>query len=211
MYGALALAPVAAILLLLLVLANLQDGVVFQQRYLPVVNPLEEGAAFALLGLFLLARFSRRFLPSPLVKYHAWAPVVLAALAFWWLNGGLMRALAWYGEVAWSMETLWHSRLIQTCFALFWMLTALIMMLLATRRRSRQEWLCGAVLLGIVIVKLMLVDSARGGGLARAIALSAWRSWYLSSGISHRYRPKQEKKMKWIKAVVWSALLSVAW
>ncbi|WP_339024941.1 DUF2339 domain-containing protein [Citrobacter koseri] len=170
LYGALALAPVAAILLLLLVLANLQDGVVFQQRYLPVVNPLEEGAAFALLGLFLLARFSRRFLPSPLAKYRAWAPVVLAALAFWWLNGGLMRALAWYGEVAWSMETLWHSRLIQTCFALFWMLTALVMMLLATRRRSRREWLCGAVLLGIVIVKLMLVDSARGGGLARAIA-----------------------------------------
>ncbi|MBA1681318.1 DUF2339 domain-containing protein, partial [Escherichia coli] len=30
-------------------------------------------------------------------------------------------------------------------------------------------WLCGSVLLGIVIVKLMLVDSARGGGLARAV------------------------------------------
>ena len=35
---------------------------------------------------------------------------------------------------------------------------------------SRREWLCGAALLGIVIVKLMLVDSAGGGGLARAIA-----------------------------------------
>ncbi|WP_149012249.1 DUF2339 domain-containing protein, partial [Escherichia coli] len=85
------------------------------------------------------------------------------------LNGILLRALAWYGEVPWSAETLWHSRLIQTCFALFWMLAALVVMLRATRRCSRREWLCGSVLLGIVIVKLMLVDSARGGGLARAV------------------------------------------
>lgn len=47
-----------------------------------------------------------------------------------------------------------------TCFALFWMLAALVVMLRATRRCSRREWLCGSVLLGIVIVKLMLVDSA---------------------------------------------------
>lgn len=78
--------------------------------------------------------------------------------------------IVWYGEVAWRVDALWDSRLIQTCFALFWMLAALVVMLRATRRRSRREWLCGAVLLGIVIVKLMLVDSAGGGGLARAVA-----------------------------------------
>ena len=87
-----------------------------------------------------------------------------------WLNGLLLRALAWYGEVAWNIEALWHSRLIQTTFALVWTLAALAVMLRATRRHSRREWLCGAALLGVVIVKLMLVDSARGGGLARAVA-----------------------------------------
>ena len=96
--------------------------------------------------------------------------VALLALGFWWLNGLLLRALAWYGEVAWNIEALWHSRLIQTTFALVWTLAALAVMLRATRRYSRREWLCGAALLGVVIVKLMLVDSARGGGLARAVA-----------------------------------------
>lgn len=127
------------------------------------------GGRFALLGLIVFYRVSQRFFPVQISVCRPWPLIALLALSFWWLNGILLRALAWYGEVPWSAETLWHSRLIQTCFALFWMLAALVVMLRATRRCSRREWLCGSVLLGIVIVKLMLVDSARGGGLARAV------------------------------------------
>lgn len=170
LYAVQAMVPVAVALAGLLALANLQDGVVYRQAYLPLVNPLEEGAAFALLGLVALYRAARRYFPATLSLCQPWPVVALMALAFWWLNGVLLRALAWYGEVAWELESLWHSRLIQTCFALFWMLSALVMMLHATRQASRREWLCGAVLLGLVIVKLMLVDSAGGGGLARAVA-----------------------------------------
>ena len=34
------------------------------------------------------------------------------------------------------MESLWHSRLIQTTFALFWMFCALVVMIRATRQAS---------------------------------------------------------------------------
>lgn len=170
LYACQALIPVAATLAVLLVMTNLQDGVVYRQTYLPLINPLEEGAAFALLGLMVFYRASLRFFPVQLSVCRPWPVVAMVALGFWWLNGMLLRALAWYGDVAWNMASLWDSRLIQTCFALFWMLVALVVMLRATRYRSRREWLCGAVLLGIVIVKLMLVDSAGGGGLARAVA-----------------------------------------
>ncbi|AGB79384.1 putative membrane protein [Enterobacteriaceae bacterium strain FGI 57] len=163
MYGSVAVVPVVALLLGLLVLSNVQSGVVYHQLYLPLINPLEEGAAFALLGLYVAERAVRQYLPS------TWR-VALAGLAFWWLNGMLMRALAWYGDVAWDFSALWQSRLIQTTFALFWMLIALIIMIRATRNVSRKMWLCGAALLGVVIIKLMLVDSAGGGGLARAVA-----------------------------------------
>lgn len=170
LYSVQAMVPVALVLVGLLVLTNLQDGVVYRQTYLPLLNPLEEGAAFALLGLVVFYRVSERYFPVLLSVCRPWPVVALMALGFWWLNGLLLRALSWYGEVAWNVHALWDSRLIQTCFALFWMLAALVMMLQATRRRSRQGWLCGAVLLGIVIIKLMLVDSAGGGGLARAVA-----------------------------------------
>lgn len=152
LYSVQAMVPVVLVLVGLLVLTNLQDGVVYRQAYLPLLNPLEEGAAFALLGLVVFYRASERYFPAQLSVCRPWPVVALMALSFWWLNGVLLRALSWYGEVAWRVHTLWDSRLIQTCFALFWMLAALVVMLWATRRRSRREWLCGAVLLGIVIV-----------------------------------------------------------
>ncbi len=169
-YGALAAAPLVPVLLMLLVLANLHHGTAVGWRYLPLVNPLEEGAAFALLALYVQARWCARALPTFAAEINKWVPLALAALAFWWLNGALMRTLAWYGEITWTADALWASRLVQTTFALFWMLVALLVMVRATRQHSRQHWLYGAGLLGVVIVKLMLVDSAHGGGLARAIA-----------------------------------------
>ncbi|CAM8678075.1 DUF2339 domain-containing protein [Kluyvera sp. M-M157-B] len=194
LYASQAMIPVALALVILLVLTNLQDGVVYRQSWLPLVNPLEEGAAFALLGLIVFYRVSQRDFPAPLSLCRPWPLVALLSLSFWWLNGILLRSLAWYGEVAWNVEALWHSRLIQTCFALFWMLGALIVMLRATRRRSRREWLCGAVLLGIVIVKLMLVDSARGGGLARAVAFIGVAILVLIVGYFSPLPPKEETK-----------------
>lgn len=170
LYACLAVIPVVMALVVLLVVTNFQDGVVYRQTWLPLVNPLEEGAAFALLGLVVFYRVVDRHYPASLAQSRPWPAVVLMALGFWWLNGALLRALAWYGEVAWNMESLWHSRLIQTTFALFWMFCALVVMIRATRQASRQQWLAGAVLLGVVMLKLMLVDSAGGGGLARAVA-----------------------------------------
>ncbi|SUX75227.1 Predicted membrane protein [Citrobacter freundii] len=88
------------------------------------------------------------------------------------------------------------------------MLAALVVMLWATRRRSRREWLCGAVLLGIVIVKLMLVDSAGGGGLARAVAFIGVAILVLIIGYFFTITAQSwRRKMKWMKAVLWSALL----
>ena len=170
LYACLAPIPAVVALLVLLVVTNFQDGVVYRQTWLPLVNPLEEGAAFALLGLVVFYRAVDRYYPAWLAQARPWPAVAIMAFGFWWLNGALMRALAWYGDVAWNMASLWDSRLIQTSFALFWMLSALVVMIHATRRASRQEWVCGAALLGVVMVKLMLVDSAGGGGLSRAVA-----------------------------------------
>lgn len=169
-YGTLALAPMGLFLLVMLLLTNIDDGVVMGQGYRPLLNPLEEGAAFALMALLALARLCARYCPAQGREIHKRVPLLLAGLAFWWLNGLLLRSLAWYGGIDWSISALWSSRLVQTCFALFWMLVALLVMLRAARQLSRREWLCGAALLGVVIVKLMLVDSAGGGGLARAVA-----------------------------------------
>ncbi|WP_039056269.1 DUF2339 domain-containing protein [Enterobacter sp. Bisph1] len=170
LYGALGLLPLVPLLLCLLVFGNFSDGVVMGMHYLPLVNPLEEGAAFALLGLWWYSRFSAAHFQAIAPQLWRAAPWGLAALAFWWINGALLRLLACYADVPWETQSLWQSRLIQTCFALFWMLIALVVMIRATRHNARQQWIGGSVLLGVVLLKLMLVDSAGGGGLSRAIA-----------------------------------------
>ena len=164
------LLPLAPGLLLLLALANLMDGVMTTWPYLPLINPLELGAGFGLLALISAWRLLLRYRVAPLRQTQPWASWVWLALLFWWGNGLVLRSLAWYGALPWQADALWNARLVQTAFALLWMLLALLVMLRATRRRARQSWFCGAGLLGVVIVKLMLVDSAGGGGLARAVA-----------------------------------------
>ncbi|MBW7983662.1 DUF2339 domain-containing protein [Enterobacillus tribolii] len=170
LYGALGLAPLAPFALLFLVMGNLHDGVMIDWRYLPLINPLEEGAMFVLLALIFWGRFLRRTYAEAEPWLTRALPLFVAAMLFWWGNGMILRALSYYADISWRVYALWPSRLVQTTFALLWMLAALVVMLWSTRHRSRQGWFSGAALLGIVIVKLMLVDSARGGGLARAVA-----------------------------------------
>ncbi|ALB61883.1 FIG00553268: hypothetical protein [Cronobacter condimenti 1330] len=170
LYGGPGLAPVAPVLGLLLLVDNLMDGVAIHWPYLPLINPLELGAGFGLMALLVWWRLLIRFWASRLQQVQPWAPLAWFALLFWWGNGLVLRTLAWAGDIPWQTDALWTSRLVQTTFALLWMLLALLVMVSATRKGARQAWFCGAGLLGVVIVKLMLVDSAGGGGLARAVA-----------------------------------------
>ncbi len=97
LYTCLAPIPVVVALLVLLVVTNFEDGVVYRQTWLPLVNPLEEGAAFALLGLVVFYRAVDRYYPALLAQARPWPAVAIMAFGFWWLNGALMRALAGMG------------------------------------------------------------------------------------------------------------------
>ncbi|MFA9439203.1 DUF2339 domain-containing protein [Uliginosibacterium sp. sgz301328] len=161
------LAPTLPVAVLLLVIGNFFDGQLPNWQYVPLLNPLEESAAFSLL---MLALWRVHVLRHWDARWRVPTAALISVLAVWWLNGALVRALAYYGGVEWDGEALWDSRLIQTTLALVWTIAALALMLLAKRRASRPAWMAGAGVLAVVVVKLFLVDSARGGGLARAVA-----------------------------------------
>ncbi|MCW8114131.1 hypothetical protein [Yersinia intermedia] len=63
-------------------------------------------------------------------------PLFTAAALFLWGNGLILRALAYYADITWWADTLWGSCLVQTTFALVWMLTSLFVMLWSTRHRQ---------------------------------------------------------------------------
>ncbi|PWC12857.1 DUF2339 domain-containing protein [Brenneria roseae subsp. americana] len=173
LYNQTGLVPLVATLFTLLANANLLDGQIqwgsLTWPYVPFLNPLEISL---FLGVTALALWYRRAI-SASAQSSAWKSrcrLALWGLIIWLLNGLLLRALAWYAQIPWSVDWLWDSRLVQTTFALLWTLAALVCMVWSTRRQQRGGWIMGALLLALTIIKLFLVDSAGGGGLARAIA-----------------------------------------
>jgi uncharacterized membrane protein len=165
-YWVWAVLPPLAVGTIQLGLANLLDGRSPGWPYVPLINPIELAAAFMLLmGVVWRRAIGRLVGPDASVLN-----ILLVAGLVWWINGLLLRTLASVGRVPWAPQALWDSAFLQTSMALAWTVAALVCMALAHRRSHRQAWFVGAGALAVVVVKLFLVDSARGGGLARAVA-----------------------------------------
>ncbi len=58
----------------------------------------------------------------------------------------------------------------QTALSILWTLVGVLMTVLASRRQWRKLWLAGSVLLGIVVLKLFLVDLSQLSSLARILS-----------------------------------------
>jgi uncharacterized membrane protein len=139
--------------------------------YIPLLNPLDLGQLLSLLALIRYWRFLKAVDSpgSPRIDKRVPLPA-LATLAFIWLNALLLRTLHhWFG-VAFNLEDLMASTLVQTCLSLFWTVLALTVMLIAGRKRERIVWLVGAALLAVVIAKLFLIDLSRIGSVERIIS-----------------------------------------
>jgi uncharacterized membrane protein len=139
--------------------------------YVPLLNPLDLAQAFVLLILFRYWRFLRIVHYTEFARIDPRLPMpALAALAFIWLNAGLLRTLhQWFG-VPFGLEQIMASTLVQTSLSMFWATLALVTMLVATRKRYRLTWLVGAVLLAVVIAKLFLIDLSRTGSVERIVS-----------------------------------------
>ncbi|WP_028311082.1 DUF2339 domain-containing protein [Derxia gummosa] len=105
--------------------------------------------------------------PSPLLGLP---PVLLALAAFLDLNTMWLRIAHHLAGVPWTHEALFHSPLVQLGYALLWTVLAFVLMLSARRGASRALWLCGAGLLGLVVLKLFVVDLANAGSGERIAA-----------------------------------------
>lgn len=145
--------------------------------YLPVINPLELTVLFILLVLaswVLSCRKGVSVLPRVIPqKLLYW---LVAALGFLWLNGVVARGVHYYSGVPYYSESLYQSVIFQAAIAALWSLIALTATVWATRSGNRIVWGCGAALLGLVVVKLFVVDLSGTGTVARIVS-------FLSVGI----------------------------
>jgi uncharacterized membrane protein len=139
----------------------LYDGYSTGLSYLPVLNLYE---LFAIGGLLTLVRVSRN------ASFDNESPGKLQLLGFLFANSILSRILSNFFHADFSFGFAWHSAIAATTYSIVWSLAALAAMWIASRIARRSLWIVGAGLLGVVAIKLILIDQAQVGTLARIVS-----------------------------------------
>lgn len=134
--------------------------------YVPLLNPLDIGAMFVVLALTMWLYRTRRFIEFPPEGTVA----ALGLVVFVWLNAVLFRTLHHFAGIRYTLAAMHSSTLAQAAVSIFWTALAFVLMLVAKRSQSRQLWVAGAALLGVVVVKLFIVDLSGTGTVARIVS-----------------------------------------
>lgn len=188
--------PILGLLALSLIFANFNDGTESGIKFIPLFNLMD---LMGIVGIWVGYKFTSVIKQSPkyqlLLKNNL--PLVnyiIPAMIFWWANGILLRGLVFATDIDWSSYAIINSKVIQTVLAIIWAITALVTMVMATRKKSRSQWFIGGVLLAVVIAKLFLIDTSLSSGLLRALAFIGVAILILLIGYFSPLPPKKQSE-----------------
>ncbi len=133
----------------------LAEGRATPLPYIPVFNPLE--LAQLLLLLLLLNWYRQASIEGTATLSAEQRARMLALLGFLLLTSITLRSVHFFTNAPWS-EALFDSTIAQAGLSVVWSLAGIIAMVIGARRGSRGVWIGGASLMGVVIVKLILID-----------------------------------------------------
>lgn len=143
------------------VVGNFLPGNSAPLPFVPVLNPLELSL---LLGLVMTAAALRAQAAPPRLGRLAWAGAALFMLTL-----SVLRACHHLAGLPWSQALLGET-LAQTSLTVAWCLAGVTAWILGSRRRDRPLWWLGAALLGVVLLKLLLVDRQFVGNIAGIVS-----------------------------------------
>jgi uncharacterized membrane protein len=138
--------------------------------YVPIANPVDLALAACFFAFWLWARelraqSSQLTLLDPGMLSMLY-PLLGCAMFFAW-NGLLARAVHHYAGVVFDPDELWRSTPLQVAMSISGSVLGLGATALASRRGLRGIWIIGAVLLGVVVVKLFTIDLVRLSTVAK--------------------------------------------
>jgi uncharacterized membrane protein len=194
-YLGLAILPLAVWSLLWAVMTAFSSrGDSWPFTWLPVVNQLDL-AMLAAIGLPMIwvrtLQQDWRFRELILTLRPIYM-TIFTAVIFIWINSVLGRTLHYWGGVPLNADAMLHSPLAQASFSIFWSLLALVSMMYAVHKSLRSIWITGASLLGVVVLKLFMVDLAGHGTVARIVSFVAVGLLLLVIGWFAPVPPKEE-------------------
>jgi uncharacterized membrane protein len=140
------------VLTLLLAVSWVSDGDPSPWTYLPVLNPQEIVQIGILFALYLTQKRSE----LPVETKSIWRMGILT-LAFISLSCATLRAVHYWNDVPWTAALAWNPSA-QSALAIVWSVVGIAAMLLGSARKERALWVGGAAVMGLVVLKLLLID-----------------------------------------------------
>ncbi len=128
--------------------------------YLPLLNPLE---LLLLVTMWLGASWLGGTVAPPTWRQRR--GIVLGAIGTAFVTSATLRAVHQLGHVSWNGQALFDSSLAQMALTLVWSVFGLLAWVWGSRRGQRLVWLAGAVAMGVVLAKLLLIDRGHLGNL----------------------------------------------
>ncbi|WP_296210191.1 DUF2339 domain-containing protein [Psychrobacter sp. UBA3480] len=196
------------IALLWVVLTNWSyDGVIWGLSYFPLFNLYDITSWLTLSVGFSLYYISQRRHSEIVIESGATAKskhvfnaesllIVLGLISFWLISSMLVRTLhAFIGTPLWNdyQGGAWQSEQVQTGLTILWTLLALVATIMASRYWQRALWFMGIGLLGIVVLKLVLVDLSQTEAIWRVISFLGAGSLILLIGYLAPLPPTHEE------------------
>ena len=165
--------PVMMLNLLWLVFISLDSYSAQHYYLLPILNYTDMASLLMLIGVMWCV-YQYDLSATPLMEWGFKVTSVLIGLLA--LSSVVVRAMHHYlGTPLWG-GAIWSNGDVQLSLTLLWVILAFILMTFSSRRHIRQIWFVGAALLGIVVLKLLLLDLSQSGTLTRVIS-------FIGSGI----------------------------
>ena len=132
--------------------------------YIPLLNPIElfQLAFLLVAGRWLLGRNRSEAPLAPLIAVAGFVFVTLAGL----------RAVHHYTGADWSPALL-DDRVAQATLTVLWSVLGVAAWIIGSRRMRWGVWLCGAILMGVVLAKLVLIDRQYFGNVSGIVSFMA--------------------------------------
>ena len=160
--------------------------------WLPLFNPLEliQLAALAL-GLAWW-RAHRSHVPRAVLG-------TLAVVAFVWITFATLRGAHHWGGAPWSPSMLGQT-VVQTALTVVWSVLGVLGWIFGSRRGDRVLWAAGAALMGVVLIKLILIDRDHLGNLLGIVSFLAYGLLCTAVGYFAPAPPKADSRKQEMSA-----------
>ena len=147
--------------------------------FLPILNPID---IFATAAVILLLRWKREMVAELSADSDSLTPAIGSLLNLaatpWFpalsvagvaaLTMSAARTVHHWADVPFDLRSLVYSTELQVALSILWAATALAAMVVGVRAADRRIWIVGASWMGVVVIKLFLIDLASLAALPKA-------------------------------------------